>query len=688
MKTDLKINSLSKMESGSEIGWLAGTGDKITFCLVISYLVIAILATVLGLAFGHTEKSEWLIYEIGAVIIFVSIAMLGQLKKNPSAGRLNRIIKASPAIGLGLAMNHLVFLFFYFKAINFGHLVLLFVGLIPVVFLYRKKPSVLIQSALAIGVLLFCVEGYLFEFLAKFKIREYLLVILSWLVLSLSLILIKKSRFKIPSLYRRLISFATFLLIVLIAFNSTRKTIDYWHYSFFIGPAYDLSLGKNLLKEIPSMYGYLSIHFIELVMRPFGLNFENFHFLNINLFFLYYLGFYFAYKKIFKDNLLVLLFSLVTTFLSTRFYVSEVRGLPPSWGPLRHGFGLLIILALLYLPEKVNYWLISFLAGMTVFWSPEVAVYVVPAFLFTCLVKAIGREQKFFKSLSSLMTELVPFAIMTAGIFLSIVAFELRRYGEFPKFSNYFQFASLFRNGLVTKLIPLFGNYYLPLLVMVIGLCLVFFQEGGRQKNTLLLPLSFLAIYNVAIFSYFVTTSISVTVNNISCFVLLELAIIFQYFRKDENFWSRIFLPATLFLTVFFTVCLWNFLQVIPEKEDPHYSQVKTLLNDYQTIKKTYNLTSENVLVLSKFYDTLIVTENKIKTIWPVNPSAGTILVPNYIEKYLAPNLNQVKKGTILVYTEDLPPEFSEFLNSHYIFEEINPQKRINIFRVYNFWPR
>jgi len=340
------------------------------------------------------------------------------------------------------------------------------------------------------------------------------------------------------------------------------------------------------------------------------------------------------------------------------------------------------------LPEKVNYWLISFLAGMTVFWSPEVAVYVVPAFLFTCLVKAIGWEQKFFKSLSSLMTELVPFAIMTAGIFLAIVAFELRRYGEFPKFFNYFQFASLFRNGLVTKLIPLFGNYYLPVLVMVVGLCLVFFQERGRQKNTLLLPLSFLAIYNVAIFSYFVTTSISVTVNNISCFVLLELAIIFQYFRKDENFWSRIFLPATLFLTVFFTVCLWNFLQVIPEKEDPHYSQVKTLLNDYQTIKKTYNLTSENVLVLSKFYDTLIVTENKIKTIWPVNPSAGTILVPNYIEKYLAPNLNQVKKGTILVYTEDLPPEFSEFLNSHYIFEEINPQKRINIFRVYNFWPR
>ena len=193
MKTDLKINSLSKTESGSEIGWLAGMGDKITFCLVMSYLVIVILAIVLGLAFGHTEKSEWLIYEIGSVVIFVSIAVLGQLKKTPSGGRLNRIIKTSPAIGLGLALTHLIFLFFYFKAINFGHLVLLFVGLIPVWFFYRKKPTALIQPALLTGVLLFCVEGYLFEFLAKFKIREYVLVILSWLVLSLSLILIKKA---------------------------------------------------------------------------------------------------------------------------------------------------------------------------------------------------------------------------------------------------------------------------------------------------------------------------------------------------------------------------------------------------------------------------------------------------------------------------------------------------------------
>jgi len=663
--------------------------EKIIFTLLVSYVVIVILAIITGRFLGHTEESEWLIYEISSIVIFLLVAILGLFKKITNNSYFNKIIKLSPKTGLILFVTQILFLTFYSHVINYGYLSLILVGVIASLLFYKKSSESLIQSLLVNSVLLFCVEGYFFEYFDQFKIQEYMLVLISWLILSLSLIFFRISRVKISSSFNKVMSVAVLLIVIFVAFNSTRRFIDYWHYSFFIGPAYDLNLGKSLLSDIPSLYGYLPIHFISLVLKPFGINFENFHLLNTTLFFLYYLGFYFAYKKIFKDNLFTGLFSLVTTLINTRF---ESGALPPSSGPIRHGISLLMILALLYLPQKINFWVTSLLAAMTIFWSPEVAIYVVPAFLFISLIKTIIQGKKPSKILTSLITSLIPFAMFTAGIFFWIILKEYGYHRAFPNFSDYFQFVSLYKNTPMNNWLnmqaPIFGNYYLAVLTLIVGLCFVFFQEWDLSKNKLLIPLSFLAIYNMAIFSYFVSTSLPITLNNIFPFILLELAIVFQYFRKNRSFWSKIFLPGTLFLTTFMIICTWNVLNILPGKEDPHYANVKTLLDDYQIIKKTYGLTSENVLILSKFYDTLIITTEQIKTTLPLNPSALTILIPNYIEKYLTPNLDKVKSGTILVYTEDLPPEFSDFLNKNYIFEEINPQKRIGIFRIYNFKPR
>ncbi|OQA93220.1 MAG: hypothetical protein BWY24_00624 [Microgenomates group bacterium ADurb.Bin219] len=699
MEKNLKINSNSeekKFNQGTEAVTIS-MGDKIIFCLVIAYLIIIISAIVSGILFGHTEKSEWLIFQIGSVLTFFLAAGVGRFRSLANNRSLNRIIRFSPIIGLIFFVTHSLFLTFYFRIIDYGFWLLIFGGLAPVIYLYRKNFRNLVRLVLIEGVLLFCVGGYFFEFFEYFKhfgILRYLFVLIAWTLLSL--VILALTKIKTPKVSGKFVTAGIFFLVVLAAFNSTRKIMDYWNYSNFVGPAYELSLGKSLLNDrIPSLYGYLSVHFIKLILTPFGLNFENFHFLNINLFFLYYLGFYFAYKKIFKDNLLVLLFSLVTTFLSTRFYVSEVRGLPPSWGPLRHGFGLLIILALLYLPEKVNYWLISFLAGMTVFWSPEVAVYVVPAFLFTCLVKAIVRGKKLSKIIVLLVGSLIPFVLITLGLFLGIALRESGGQGLLSfisRLSHYFLFAGLFKNtpinGALIMRAPVFGNYYLAVLVLIIGLCLVFIQEWKTEKNKLFLPLSFLAIYNVAALSYFVSNSAPITLEVISCFILLELALIFRYFQEDKGFWPRIFLPGTLFLTVFSIICIWNFLGLPPKTYEKEFLSIEKVLADYQILKVNYGLTSENVLLLSKFYDTPLIIANQIKTIWPLNPSATTILTPNYIENYLIPNMDKVKIGTKLVYTEDLPPEFSDFLNNNYVFEEINPAKRVGIFKVYNFKPR
>jgi len=734
MKTDLKKKLFLSEEQSVSVTDETTTGmqDKIIFSLLVSYVVIVTLALITAKFLGHTEESEWLIYEISSIVIFVLVAILGRFKKITNNSYFNQIVKLSPTIGLILFVTQILFLTFFFHVINYGYLALILAGVIASHYFYKKNSENLIRSLLINSVLLFCVEGYFFEYFEyfnRFKILEYLFVLIVWILLSLIIFALSKMKLprpygrgffpmlrrewnpseaetirihsrsydrdflrrgiKISKAHNKITSIVVFLLVVFVAFNSTRKIIDHWHYSFVLGPVYELSLGKSLLNDIPSMYGYLSVHFIKLILAPFGINFENFHLFNTALFFLYYLGFYFAYKKIFRDNLFTCLFSLVTTLINMRFYVSEVRGLPPSSGPIRFGIGLLVILALLYLPQKINFWVMSLLAAITIFWSPEVAIYVVPAFLFTFLINAISQGKKPTKILASLITSLIPFAIFTAGIFFLIVLKEYGYHGTFPNFSDYFQFISLYKNYQVRFLVPLFGNYYLAVLIMIVGLCLVFFREWDVQKNKLLTPLSFLAIYNVAIFSYFVPLSIPITLNNISCFILLELAIVFQYFRKNKHFWSRIFLPGTLFMTIFMIICTWNILGIVPREDyEMVLNSQKMALADYQILKKTYDLTSENVLILSKFYDTLIIAANQIKTIWPLNPSACIILIPNYIEKYLAPNLDKIRSGTKIVYTEDFPPEFSDFLNRNYIFDEINPEKRVGIFRVYNFRPR
>ena len=55
-----------------------------------------------------------------------------------------------------------------------------------------------------------------------------------------------------------------FIFLGILLFIWNQRPIEYHHYSYYVGPIFDVIKGKSLLHDTPSQYGYLSINFLAL----------------------------------------------------------------------------------------------------------------------------------------------------------------------------------------------------------------------------------------------------------------------------------------------------------------------------------------------------------------------------------------------------------------------------------------
>ena len=183
--------------------------------------------------------------------------------------------------------------------------------------------------------------------------------------------------------------------IIPLDFYLVQKPIAYHHYSFYLGPAFDVIKGKSLLGDTPSQYGYLSIHFLATILERIGFSFKNFHLLNLFLFAGYYLLGSLVLLKLNKNKFLGLITAIIFITLQPLFS-DYSRVLLPSTGPLRFGFGLLIIWGLVYLSNSAAFIFGSIFSAIALFWSAETAIYIIPAWLMTCLFFKYPKRKIFF----------------------------------------------------------------------------------------------------------------------------------------------------------------------------------------------------------------------------------------------------------------------------------------------------
>ena len=544
--------------------------------------------------FGSSEKLEWGIYMFfGATLI-------------PLAFVIKRIslVKFQPIYALTLAV--LIFWLSLTKNLEANQLQLLSLALLV--------PQALLVNLVGIlAVISFFPNIYYPGLIILLTLSIYFIY---WRV-----------KVRLPIKLKLPVWLAVFLLLIMI-FYLVQKPIPYHHYSFYLGPAFDVIKGKSLLGDTPSQYGYLSIQFLAAILRRVGFSLANFHLLNLVSFAVYYLIASLILLKQVKNKWLGFLAAIIFITLQTVF--SDFNyALLPSTGPWRFGIGLLILWGLTYLPSTAGFILGSILSAIALFWSAETAIYVVPAWLATCL---------FFKNPKS---KLFIFGITSLTIFLVIVYKEFLIFHTLPRISDYFEYAFAFKDGSGALPIPLYGNYYLIICITILGIVAVV-----KKFSPLLV---FITIHNLAIFSYFISRSHENNIVNLAGFFLIELILSIKVLRPKKIY----ALPLVLFL-VLYAVSLVNQIkslhQEFPTKTIPSLPVLATAINQYQ-------FQSQPVVLLSKDNDTRLLIESNIKNELPLNPALMTNwLGRTWLDKYVYPAIDRLPIGTVVI----MEPEASQ----------------------------
>lgn len=337
----------------------------------------------------------------------------------------------------------------------------------------------------------------------------------------------------------------------------------------------------------------------------------------------------------------------------------------PSTGPLRFGFGLLIIWFLSYKPRHLTFILGSIFASISLFWSAETAVYIIPAWIAVCLTYSYNQTditKKFFKSS---ILRIILFLLISILIFFLIILKEYSIKYAFPNINNYFEYTTTYTKGLGSLPIPLYGNYYLAVITIVLGLVVLLHLLTKKIKTDLLPFLSFISIHNIAIFSYFVSRSHENNIVNISGFIIIEIVIIIKVLIDVLKI-DIILLKKMIAIPVILFVVLFAFRlsdQTIKQCELIKESLVKNMQSLFSpktptpillNILTKYNLNNKPIAVLYDNKDTLLLVESNLKNELPLNPGVMTQGLTNWQDKYIDPMLNKLQSETIIAVNEDI----------------------------------
>lgn len=645
--------------------------NKIFFTIIVSFIILFLVSSLTIIKGIDIISIQWLIYIISSVLIFISAAIFG----NPNFKIKQNYFNLSLLLFVILFSIQLFIFYYVNHLISNRYLIFTALAVVPAFYNYLQNHDLKVSlKILLINMfLIFYITVYFFSYIDSFSELKFIIIIL------LTIFFYTYKQDKVLLIKNKIVTAILFFMSILVVLLSTQKQIDVQHYSHYVGPAYEISQGKSIISDSPSQYGYLSIHFIKSILESKGINLYNFHLLNKTLFGLFFIGFFIIFIKLTKNPIVTTILTITAAFFQT--YFTEYRGtLFPSTGPLRFGFGLLIIFIILYLPKKYKIIIASLISSIAIFWSAETAIYIVPAFVFTVGSYCYINTKNLKKSFKLFLRKISPFVVISCFLFILILIKEYGYSKTFPPLLNYFDFVLIYQNGRASLPIPLLGNYYPVILTLIIGLSLAIYALYKKDKDNFTLALIFICIHNLAIFSYFIGRSHQNNIVNISPFIFLEAIMVYYYFTQKINKISKDYtMSFMLFFFIFFMISNNNLPSITVPSDENSLSET---LKQYQQLKEEYSLNQNNVLILSYTYDTEIITFNKIKTVLPLDPGVMTTIIPNYQQKYLIPNIKKIKTGTILVYTQDIP-ELFDFLKKYFSLKEVDPKVNKGIFKLY-----
>lgn len=550
--------------------------------------------------------------------------------------------------------------------------------------IFGKIPKIFSNQIFLMNLLgIFAVTSFFFETMFRSpNIRTYFIKwllltgFISYLVFNYQVIFQSKLRDSIPLLKIFKNTFSTvFFRLSLLIFSAVilflvvhREPINYLLYShaaFYVGPALDILNGKSLLYDTPSQYGYFSIHFISLIQRIIGTTIVLFDRFNSFLLILFYGVFagLISYKLT-KSTLLSLLFGIF--FVGFKSFFSDYHDfIFPSSGPLRFGFGILICFFLLYLPPRVSFLVSTILSAISIFWSPETGIFIVPAWLFTCGItawKKYSLSRKFIQEVF-IKTGLFLIAVLILAIGIIFLEYRPAGGGGLQNLYNYLQYTLTYITGSFSILTPMYGNHYFYLFISIVSLG-VFCHLLTKKFDSWTFPaLSFIVIHNLAIYSYFVYRSWYSLIIDLAGFLIIELVLLYYVLHETIKFNTKDLkayfgIPIIIFCVLFILKSTYVGNPPLTKIVNYNYSLLTTKTSAGQpflsAIAEEFNVDTKNIIVLSE-YDTLYLTNSKAKNYLPLNPSVMTFVLSDWRKKYINLKIKSIPIGTVLIVDTNFP---------------------------------
>ncbi len=566
--------------------------------------------------------------------------------------------------------------FFHFPTIYFGY----FFGII-------SNAIISFQRSLLLIALLSVAIAYILKPLLKLRIkildRSLFKYVFYFLVFMTIFILIYNPKY--PYSYRSL------------SFYGVEAIHQFHHVSFYIAPINEVINGKSLLVNAHAQYGILATYFSSVVFKIIGLSYANFVLYTMILAIIYTVIFFLFLRALVKNSLLALIG--VLAYIKLAYY----RGPDPQWEvfvlpsttPLRYFFDVLTAFLIFnFFKQEARPFkkllIVGIVAAVALFYNPEFGLPIFIAYglaLVLDLILAFIKKEKgknilikFLKYLFSL--ELV---IVFVGGIISLIA--LIRSGSVPDWGGYLSFVLFYAKGFNDAPMPVWGLYYLPLLIYLIGYYYLLVSiYRGQLKNVQLL--AFLISYGLMIFVYYINLSEThhlLTVIHPSILVAFILMGHFKDYLKEKL--PKIS-PLTAALPIFFLLLVAKTIMGRPSdivnemtaRLNYRYSQLKEKYHYWSYLGTDFYLDDndgadffqasnrikalsgreKNIVILSR-YDTLLyvmsqktsligypIVENEISKKEELYPAIKKILEvkPQYVFLY-SPKYPERKSATI-----------------------------------------
>ncbi len=441
-----------------------------------------------------------------------------------------------------------------------------------------------------------------------------------------------------------------------------QRPIDYHHYAPFVGPIHDWAHGKSLLRDTPpSIYGYGSVWFCATVLRPWGVSFLSFHYLNLAAYVLYYLLAAMLAARVLRNAAAAVAVFLLLACLHTLF-AGNTHAMYPSSGALRFLPGLGLCAALVFLEGRARAAVALTLAAMAALWSPEAGVYVLPAWMFACAVHARAKHGAFAAWLRriALCGGLTLAAVALA--LAAVVAVEHRPGAGWPRLGWFYLFVSRYTTHPHVPLLEPVANYYLMVPVLLLGVATAFLMFWRRHDGRLTMPMAFLAAHNTALFSYYVTQPRHEYGVNLTVFVLAEFALVWAVWRDVFGVSPRRLRALMLFPVALFCLLYAQRCEVtLPAQRSAAVQGLaapEALLRPggagrvrttpaLRRLVQRLGAPETPVALWANTTDTLLLTDAGMVNALPFNPGYATFEVPDWESRFLAPSLEALPPGAL-----------------------------------------